>query len=313
MSRPPLVIASSLTDQQNERLAAHPSAPVIVKVREPWQVPAEAQALFTYQTQWRSAPAKPPAGWPGALAWAQIASAGVDTFPRWFFEVPLVSRGRGVQAPAIAEYVIAAVMAHEKRFWDVRVDAAANWRARSLGSLAGKTLGIAGMGAIGEEVGKRALALGMRVIGLARSRSFPIDGVERANSFEDLLADSDHVVLAMPLTEQTRGIVNRNSLQAARRGLHLVNVARGALIDDAALVEALDSGQLGAATLDVTNPEPLPADHPFYRHPLIRLTPHISGSCEDGEERLSAFLASNLSRFIRGERVEGVVDPMRAY
>jgi phosphoglycerate dehydrogenase-like enzyme len=140
-----------------------------------------------------------------------------------------------------------------------------------------------------------------------------MDGVKRVGGFADLLAGSDHVVLAMPLTEETRGIVDRSALRAARPGFHLVNVARGALIDDAALIEALDADSSAAATLDVTSPEPLPANHPFYRHPSIRLTPHISGSCEDGEERLSAFLARNLSRFVRREPLEGIVDPTLAY
>lgn len=309
----PLVIASSLSDAQNEKLAAHRSRPTIIKITIPWEPPPEASTLFTYQTQWRTAPQTAPRGWPFNLRWAQVASAGLDTFPPWFFEAPLVTRGRGVQAPAMAEYVIAVIMAREKRLWDVAVSSAAEWKHRLLGAVAGKTIGIAGFGAIGEEIARRAIPLGLRVLALTRSRAIHAPNVAQTSSLSELMASSDHLVLALPLTEETRGAVNSETLSRARPGLHLINIARGAIIDDAALLAALDSGAVAAATLDVTSPEPLPDGHPFYSHPRIRLTPHVSGMSEDHEERLSAWLLRNLDRFMAGENLDGVVDRRLRY
>jgi len=309
-----LTIASSLVPVQNAALAGHASRPrVIALAGRPWEVPPEAEALFTYQTQWKAAPAEPPAGWPGRLEWIQVASAGVDTFPPWIHRVSLVTRGRGVQSPAIAEYVIAAIYAHEKQFWDVRARAAEQWRHRLLGAVAGKWVGIAGFGAIGAAVAGTALAIGLRVAAFTRrGRALP-EGVEAVGSMAALMAASDHLVLALPLTPATRGIVDAASLAAARPGLHLINVARGALIAEAALLEALDAGRIAAATLDVTDPEPLPAGHPFYSHPAIRLTPHVCGMTEDNEERLSRKLLANLDAYLAGRPLEGVVDAGRGY
>lgn len=313
-SKRSLVIASSLTEQHNEWLAAHPSRPEVIALATPWDIPDNAEALFTYQTQWRAAPAARPAGWCGRLKWIQVASAGVDTFPPWFFEgPPVVTRGLGVQAPAIAEYVVSAILAHEKRFWDIRVRSRTDWTHRDLGGIAGKAVGIAGFGAIGVEIATRALPLGLRLKALTRSRPIEVAGIAQAASLDELVATCDHVVLALPLTPKTRGIVNRDCLAAAQRGLHLINVARGAIIEDAALLEALDGDRIAAATLDVTSPEPLPDGHPFYSHPRIRLTPHVSGQSEDLEQRLSARLLDNLERYLFGRPLQGLVDVEHRY
>ena len=312
---PTLVIASTLNDTQNELLAAHPARPEIVRLdgRAAWDPPPGAQALFTYQTQWKAAPAVVPATWPGSLKWLQIASAGLDTFPAWIHRVPLVTRGVGVQSAAMAEYVVAAVLAHEKRITAPRIAGPSEWRARPLGAIAGKRLGIAGFGAIGAEVARLAIPLGLHVAAVRRSGGSGPAGVAMMGSLRDLFAWADHVVLAMPLTSETRRCLDDDVLGAARPGLHLVNVSRGALIDDDALLRALASGAVGAATLDVTSPEPLPEGHPFYSHPGIRLTPHESGAVEDGEERLARRLRANLDAYLAGEIPAGRVDPVRGY
>jgi phosphoglycerate dehydrogenase-like enzyme len=311
----PIVIASTLNDTQNDRLAAHPAQPVIVPLglRAPWDPPVEAQALFTYQTQWRGAPREAPATWPGGLRWLQIASAGVDTFPRWIHAVPLVTRGVGVQATAMAEYVVAAVLAHEKRFTQPGVAGPGAWRARPLGAIAGKRLGIAGLGAIGSEIARLARPLGLEVGAVRRGEGPAPPGVTMFGSLREIAGWANHLVLAMPLTDETRGAIDDEVLGQAHPGLHLINVSRGALIDDDALLRALDAGRVGAATLDVTSPEPLPEGHAFYSHPAIRLTPHESGAVEDGEERLARRLRANLDAYLAGATPEGVVDPVRGY
>jgi len=123
------------------------------------------------------------------------------------------------------------------------------------------------------------LPFGAKLRALRRSRdaSAPA-GVELVHSFDELLADADHLVIAAPLTEATRHIVNRDSLQRAKAGLHIVNVARGELVDQDALREALDSGQLSAASLDAVTPEPPPVGHWLYSHPRVRYSPHLSWS-----------------------------------
>lgn len=311
LSAEPLVIATSLSEAQNARLEAHPARPRVLRITVPWDIPEPATVLMTYQTQWRYAPATAPAGWPHGLRWAQVASAGLDTFPAWFRAVPIVSRGRGVQAPAIAEYVIGAIFAHEKQFWDVRARSVEQWRHRTLGAVAGKVLGIVGLGAIGEEVARLAGRLGLDVAAFTRSAGAEIPGVRSIADLDRLMAIADHLVLAVPLTDQTRRMVDRRLLAQAKPGLHLINVARGAIVDDAALIEALDGGRVAAATLDVTDPEPLPAGHPFYDHPRIRLTPHVCGMSEDHEERLSACLLGNLDRYLAGEPPLGLVPSER--
>src|SRR5690606_11871055 len=152
-----------------------------------------------------------------------------------------------------------------------------------------QTLGIAGYGAIGREVAKRAQALGMDVLALRRGGAAvaPDTGVRAVASVEDLLGASDHVVLALPITPQTRHCINARSLAHAKPGLHLVNIARGALVDQPALLQALDSGRLSGATLDVTDPEPLPEGHALYHHPRVHLTPHVSWAAE-GSAALTA-------------------------
>ncbi|MBH1973517.1 MAG: glyoxylate reductase (NADP(+)), partial [Rhodobacteraceae bacterium] len=208
---------------------------------------------------------------------------------------------------------IGAIFAHEKRFWDGGVRSASGWSAQTLGGVAGKVLGIAGMGAIGAEAAKMAQAVGLKVVALTKGSALAVPGVTRAESLADLFSQSDHLVLTMPLTDETRGIVDSAMLSTARPGLHLINVARGALIDQEALIMALDAGHLSAATLDVTEPEPLPPGHALYSHPKVRLTPHVSGSCEAGEARTSSLLCENLTLFLAGLPIPYTLARNRGY
>jgi phosphoglycerate dehydrogenase-like enzyme len=316
MGAAPLVIATNLDDVQNARLAEHPSRPRVIPYsadRPAWQIPAEADLLFTFYRGWVGAPPQPPSGWPFRLRWIQIAAAGIDAFPPWFFSGPVVTCGRGVSAVGIAEFALAAMLAHEKQFFDgIRVADAASWKPRMLGRLAGKTLGLLGLGAIGSAVARRALAFDMTILAVTRDdRREP--GVMIVPSTAELVERSDHVVVALPLTRETRGIVGADVFDRAKPGLHLINVSRGALVDQDALLAALDRGRLGAATLDVTSPEPLPAGHPLYRHPRVRLTPHSSWNTDDNADRLTAKLFDNLDRFLKGESLLDVVDATRGY
>lgn len=306
-------LASCLPPVITAALRAHPSAPAVVQVDgKPWEAPHDVQALFAYQSQWKGAPAEAPEGWPHALEWVQIASAGVDTFPAWGHAVPLVSRAAGIQGDTIAEYVVAAIFAHEKRFWNGTIDRRAHWVPYEAGSVAGRHLGIAGLGAIGRAIARLALAVGMTVSGLNRGGA-PMAGVHIVTGIEELAARCDHLVLALPLTVATRGIVNATLLARAKRGLHLINIARGPIVDQDALLAALDHGRIAAATLDVTDPEPLPDGHPLYAHPAVRLTPHVSGAVPDSERRLIDALLANLDSWLAGRLLCGRVLPQLGY
>jgi phosphoglycerate dehydrogenase-like enzyme len=315
------VIASQLPPAINRRLAQLIGEPVLdIPAGLPSALPGNVQILFATPPRMHGGPldAPAPAGWPFQLRWIQLGSVGIDAYPGWFFDGPPVTTARGTSAEPIAEYVIANLFDAAKNLGRVWLNEAGDWSAPggrpTLGLLTGTTLGLFGFGAIGQAVATRALALGIRVLALRRGASrFEIDGVERASDVEDLLARSDHVVLAAPATVQTRHVINRRTLAAARPGLHLVNVARGSLIDDDALLEALADGRVVRATLDVTEPEPLPAGHAYYGHPRVRLSPHISPSSPRGPQVLLGKFADNLARHRAGETLVDVVDLTRGY
>ncbi|MDD2547494.1 MAG: NAD(P)-dependent oxidoreductase, partial [Burkholderiaceae bacterium] len=270
---------------------------------------------------WRTAPRQAPPGWPGRLQWVHTASAGIDYYPSWLFDVPQVTCSRGVAAVPIAEFVLHALLEQAKQLGGRRVGDPTQWQqvfgravAEPMGGLQGQTLGLVGYGAIGREVARRAQAFGMQVLAWRRSTA-PIEepGVQTAHSLPELLAAAHHVVLAVPATPETRHLIHAQALAQARPGLHLVNIARGSLVDHEAVLAALDTGQLAAATLDVTEPEPLPPRHRLYTHPRVRLTPHISWSSADTEALTTQKFVDNLARYLRGQALQDRVDPQRGY
>jgi phosphoglycerate dehydrogenase-like enzyme len=313
-----IAVASQLGDEINARIAAHASQPVLRPLGPdelPWRLAEAADVLLVrpLASIWRSAPADPPPGWPGPVKLVMSVSAGIDFFPSWLLDAPAVTCARGVNAAPIAEYVLAAILNRAKRFDSVQYRRPEEFRQTELQGLHGQTLGLAGYGAIGQEVARRAHAFGMRILALRRSAWDADPGVEAVRDIAELAARSDHLVLALPATAQTRHIVDAAVLARAKPGLHLVNIARGALVDQEALREALDRGWVGAATLDVTDPEPLEEGHWLYTHKAVRLTPHISWSSGSDSGRLTEKLLDNFGRFVRGDALLDVVDPARGY
>ena len=314
---PAPVIVNQLGALVGARLVAHPVRPVVVDQppgMPPWQLPSEADVLVTSPCGWRQAPASAPPGWPHGLTWIQTTSVGIDFYPRWMARGVTLSCGRGIAAGPIAEYVLAAILGFEKRLGAVAARAPAEWRQSVLGTLDGRTIGLVGYGAIGRAVARRAVAFGARVLAVRRGAWDPAEpDALPAASLEALVAAADHLVLAVPQTAETRRLVDAALLARAKPGQHLVNVARGGLVDHDALLAALDDGRLGGATLDVTEPEPLPAGHPLYGHPKVLLTPHVAWTDGGHEERIAAKILSNLTRFARGALLDDVVDPLRGY
>ncbi|MFT4268956.1 MAG: NAD(P)-dependent oxidoreductase, partial [Xenophilus sp.] len=279
----------------------------------PDALPDGAQVLVA-QPMWDALDTPAPAGWPHGLQWVQLAAVGLDGYPSWLLRSTPVSAARGTASPVIAEYVLAAVLAAAKDLPGLWIRDPAQWRLRPTGSVAGATLGLYGWGSIAQAIAPRALALGLSVLALRRSEApFGVPGVRRAASLQELLRESDHLVLAAPATPETRHVIDHAALAHARPGLHLINVARGSLVDQAALLEALDAGRLSRATLDVTEPEPLPAGHPLYAHPRVFISPHTSAISPSTREALADLLLDNLRRRSRGEPLAHVPDPGLGY
>lgn len=238
-----------------------------------------------------------PSNWPANIKWVHLLSSGTDGYPTWLLEFARVTTSRGANAAAVAEFAFAAILARAKSIPEIWVRAPSEWTGRSLQGLENATLGLVGCGTIGAAIAARSLAFDMQVLAVRNSeRPMPV-GVVRADSIADLFSRSDHVVLALPATATSSGIINRSVLENARPGLHLVNVARGAIIDEDALLEALEAGRIGAATLDVMCTEPPPSEHPFYTHPKVRLSAHLAGVTDRLFPNLVKAFATEVARF----------------
>lgn len=249
------------------------------------------------------------------LKWVHIFGTGADTFPFALAGGLHVSCSRGASAVGISEWVLAMMLSFEKQLPQSWVTSPpAQWFFADLGGLEGKTLGLLGFGAIGQAIARRALAFDMKIVATVRQRRpSPMDGVDLYDSLDLVLRDADHLVLALPDTAESRGLLNAERLALTKPGVHLVNVARAALIDQDALRPLLDSGHIAMASLDVVDPEPLPAGHWLYAHSRVRLSPHISWSAPGMVDRMLAVFLRNLDAFAEERMLEGVVDVVAGY
>ncbi len=258
------------------------------------------------------------------LRWIQATSAGVEEFlsPDLHERSITLTNFSGINAPPIADHVLAMLLAfarglkpllarQNEHAWPEEDDALTTFEP------AGQTIGIVGLGAIGEGVAARAHGLGMRVLGLQRHPpDEPPPGVERvlpSEELPDLLAQSDHVVLSLPLTDATEHLIGREELRQMRRSAYLYNVGRGGLIDQEALIAALREGRIAGAALDVTEPEPLPPDSPLWDLPNVIITGHSAANTPLLWERGIELVADNARRFLAGEELRNVVDTKAGY
>lgn len=260
------------------------------------------------------------------LQWVQVPAAGVGhLLSDEMIASPIVlTSARGVRARAIAEHVLGVTLALARQLpFVIRRQAAHQWAldeleaSGSIRTLQYRRMGIVGLGAIGLEVARAASGFGMRVSAIRKHVDRPVpDGVDEVlppGRLNDLLASSDVVVLSAPLTPETRHVVGADALAHMKRGALLVNIGRGQLIDDDAVVEALRDGRLGGAALDVFAREPLDTASPFWDLPNVIITPHISGAMEDYWTPLVALFAENLHRFEKGEPLLNVVNKHAGY
>jgi phosphoglycerate dehydrogenase-like enzyme len=249
------------------------------------------------------------------VRWLHAFATGVDSYPLDVVGDRVFTCSRGANAVPIAEFVLASMLAFAKRFPETWLtDAPETWGVASLDVLAGKTVGLVGIGAIGTAVARRALAFDMEVLGYRRRRAAPeLAEIELCARLEDLLGRSDHVVIAAPATPETHHMINAESLAAIKPGAHLVNIARGSLVDQDALLAALDDGRVACASLDTVDPEPLPSGHALYAHPNVHVTAHISWSAPDSLQPTLDLFAENVRRYRAGEPLHGLVDVEAGY
>ena len=249
------------------------------------------------------------------VRWVHAYGTGVNGFPFQALRGIPFTCSRGASATAISEWVIAVLLEAEKRLGEHWLSAPAPvWHRADLGTLAGRTLALVGFGGIAQAIARRALPFDMRVKALRRSRApSAIAGVEIVADLALLLGDADHVVIAAPETPATHHLLGDAAFACVKRGAHLVNIARGGLVDQDALKRALERGQIGLATLDCVDPEPLPAGHWLYGHPHVRVSAHISWSGSDSNATILERFLENLRRMNGGEPLQYLVDPDEGY
>ena len=249
------------------------------------------------------------------VEWVQLAAAGVDGWlaSGLLDDARVWTSARGLYGARVAEHVVALILAAAKGLTGAA--RRAKWEGHQVDLLEGATVGIVGAGGIGTETFRRLEPFGVRRIGLTRSGA-TVSGAEVSvgpDRLHELLQESDYVVVAAPLTRETEHLIGARELALLGPRGWLVNVARGRLVDTAALVAAARSGTIAGACLDVTDPEPLPEGHPLWQCDNVLITPHAANPWGRHDELLAARVAENLERFYSGRELLGVVDVERGY
>jgi D-2-hydroxyacid dehydrogenase (NADP+) len=260
------------------------------------------------------------------LQWIHSPAAAVHQlmFPELVNSDILLTNAREVHGPVVAEHVIALIFALAKKIPDsVRLQQRHVWGQQILWDelprireIAGATVGIVGLGSIGRAVAKSAKALGIRVIAV---REHPEKGSESADAvfgpaqIDEVFRQADYIVLAAPVTETTKAIANAERLALMKPGACLINVGRGALVDEPSLASALREKRIGGAALDVFPKEPLPVDSPLWDVPDLLITPHTAALTEKLWERHYSLFSENLKRYLSGSPLLAIVDKRRGY
>lgn len=253
------------------------------------------------------------------LSWVHAAAVGVDPLltPSLRSSDIVLTNSRGVFDTAIAEYVLGLLLQRLKRFEETaQLSRQREWGHRITQRLAGQTVGVVGTGSIGRRIARMLRAHDVNVILVgrtARESDAEFGEVRSASDLADIARGSDALVLAAPLTHESRSMVDREVLEALGPAGYLVNVGRGALVNENELTEALAAGTLGGAALDVFVQEPLPADSPLWGMDNVFVSPHMSADYAGFDDDLVALFSENLRRWKAGERLTNVVDKHLGY
>ncbi|MCM3748376.1 D-2-hydroxyacid dehydrogenase [Paenibacillus pasadenensis] len=256
----------------------------------------------------------------GKLKWLQAWSAGVDKLPLEKLEHAgvLLTTASGVHPVPMAETALSMMLAFSRGLHlSIRSQSRGKWELREpYGELRDGTLAVIGAGEIGTEIGRLGQALGMRTIGVRRSdKAAPhMDETLPMERLHEALAQADYVVNVLPLTPETERVYGQKEFAVMKRTSVLINMGRGVAVDTEALVEALRSGAIGGAGLDVTDPEPLPEGHPLWTMEQVIVTPHMGGSSERYKERVTELFVHNLKNYLdTGRPARNIVDYERGY
>lgn len=262
------------------------------------------------------------------LRWISFWSAGLDgkITPQIQARNLLITNASGVHGPNIAEHVLAFMLMFIREMpRHFRAQMAGQWlrngNTQRVGAqeLSGQTLGIVGLGRIGEALTVRAKAFGMRVVATKRdvharyAAEVVPDALYPQEELPRLLAESDHVCIALPYTPETHHLFNAETLAHMKPTATLYNIARGRIVDENALIAALQNGRIAGAGLDVFEEEPLPYDSPLWKMENVILTPHVAGLTPHYFARVAALFTENLKRYLRGQHLNNLYDPQRGY
>jgi phosphoglycerate dehydrogenase-like enzyme len=334
-----ILVAMRLTDRQRELIREASGGAQIVDGFSPFEPDklepalADCDVMVTFRLPDGIARKAP------GLKWIHLMSAGVEhAIAAGAFTHPtlLLTNSSGIHGTTIGEYILASMLAYaHKIHLPLRAQMRHEWLPnrnfmRTATDLRGKSVGIVGYGSIGRETARLALAFGMEVFALKRNPAERADPGWCAPNVGDpqglipkrwlgpeqraeLVALSDYIVVTLPLTPETRHFLGANEFAAARPGAYVVNVGRGEVIDQQAMIEALKSGRLGGAGLDVTTPEPLNPESPLWDIENVLLTPHISGAKQGYNDEACEVFVENMRRFIAGRPMLNLVDRSQGY
>jgi phosphoglycerate dehydrogenase-like enzyme len=257
-----------------------------------------------------------------AVRWVHCRAAGLDDLltPELSESPVPLTNGSGVFSPPLGEFVLGAILYFAKDFRRlIRNQAAGVWEPFDIAEISGQTAGIVGYGDIGRAVAARLRAMGMEVLASRRTappvfHADPVVGkFYGPDGLLEMIAQCDYVVVTAPLTPQTRGLIGAREFAAMKPGAVIINVGRGAVIDEPAMIQALTEKRILGAGLDVFTTEPLPAGHPFFQLENVLLSPHSADHTPDWLERAMQFFLTQFERFAKGEPLLNVVDKKRGY
>lgn len=248
------------------------------------------------------------------VRWLQVPTVGVDAvlFPELVASHVVLTNAKGVLDDPMAEYTLALMLALAKDLpRTLELQRERTWKFREPALLRGRKLLVVGVGGIGTKIAEYAAALGMQVVGVgrrARAAGPPFERIAAASELAEVVPEADYVVLAVPLTPDTRGMFSRELIGRMRPTAYLINIARGHVVDEGALIEALQEGRIAGAGLDVFHTEPLPVDNPLWAMPNVIVSPHMSADVPESAQWVVDLFLKNLERFRRGEPLLNVVD-----
>jgi glyoxylate/hydroxypyruvate reductase A len=257
------------------------------------------------------------------VRWIQASSSGIGEWVRalGIVDSPIVvSNAAGIHSVPLAEFVVFSMLYFARNWPRMAAEQRAHhWERCAIETLEGKTLGIVGLGNVGRTTARLAKPFGMRTIGLRRSAGAStagadgVDALYGPDGLGTLLGESDYLALCVPHTSETIGLLGAAEIASIKRGAVLVNIARGSVVDEPALIEALRSGHLRGAALDVVAREPLSADSPLWDMPNVLITPHSMSTGIDENERLTTLFCDNLRRYLSNQPLQNVIDKVRGY